>query len=84
MVYSQAKRVFILEHYFALKMYAAVHDAFSNAYPYKKVLNKTTTHQPVTKYWDTGSVCDRKYVQRQTSLTGEMLRNVEETPVQLL
>jgi hypothetical protein len=44
----------------------AVREAFSNAYPDKEVLNK------VTKFWDTGSVCD-------WHRTGETLRNVEET-----
>jgi hypothetical protein len=31
MVYSRAERVFILEHYFASKSFAAVREAFSNA-----------------------------------------------------
>jgi hypothetical protein len=35
MVYSRAERVFILEHYFASKSFAAVREAFSNAYPDK-------------------------------------------------
>jgi hypothetical protein len=34
--------VFILEHYFASKQFAAVDEAFSNAYPDKEVPNKTT------------------------------------------
>jgi hypothetical protein len=32
-MYSHAERVFILEHYFALKSSSAVHEAFSKAYP---------------------------------------------------
>jgi hypothetical protein len=35
MVHSRAERVFILEHYFASKSFAAVHETFSNAYPDK-------------------------------------------------
>jgi hypothetical protein len=35
MEYSRAERVFILEHYFASKSFAAVRKAFSNAYPDK-------------------------------------------------
>jgi hypothetical protein len=31
MVYSQAERVFILEHYFASKSFADIREAFSNA-----------------------------------------------------
>jgi hypothetical protein len=40
MVYSWAESVFILEHYFASKLFAAVCEAFSNAYPDKEVPNK--------------------------------------------
>jgi hypothetical protein len=47
MVYSRAESVFILEHYFASKSFAAVHEAFSNAYPDKEVPNKTTVHRLV-------------------------------------
>jgi hypothetical protein len=42
-VYSRAARAFILEHYFATKLSAAVREAFSNAYR-DKVPNKTTIH----------------------------------------
>jgi hypothetical protein len=78
-VYSKAERVFILEHYFTSKSFAAVREAFSNAYPDKEVPNKTTVERLVTKFRDTGSVCDRKHVRRRTVLTGETLRNAEET-----
>jgi hypothetical protein len=47
MVYSRAERVFILEHYFASKSFAAVREAFSNAYSDKEVSNKTTIHRLV-------------------------------------
>jgi hypothetical protein len=40
---------FILEHYFASKSFAAVREAFSNAYPDKEVPNKTTIQRLVTK-----------------------------------
>jgi hypothetical protein len=50
MVYSRAERVFILEHYFASKSFAAVREAFSNAYPDKEVPNKTIVHRLVTKF----------------------------------
>jgi hypothetical protein len=42
MVYSRAERVFILEHYFALKSFAAVREAFNKD---KEVLNETTMHR---------------------------------------
>jgi hypothetical protein len=57
MVYSRAERVFILEHYFASKSFAAVREAFRNAYPDKEVPNKATIHRLVTKFRDTGNVC---------------------------
>jgi hypothetical protein len=57
MVYSCAGHVFILEYYFALKLFAAVHEAFNIVYSEKEEPNKTTIHQLVTKLWDTGSVC---------------------------
>jgi hypothetical protein len=49
MVYSRADHVFILEHYFASKSSAAVHEAFGNAYPDGEVPNKTTKGR-VTKF----------------------------------
>jgi hypothetical protein len=56
MVYSRAEHVFILEHFFTSKSFSVVHEAFSNVYLDKEVLNKTTIHWLVTKFWDTGSV----------------------------
>jgi hypothetical protein len=48
--------VFILEHYFASKSFAAVREAFSNEYPDKGVPNKTTIHRLVIIFRDTGRV----------------------------
>jgi hypothetical protein len=42
MEYLLAERVFILVHNFASDSIAAVHEAFTSAYPKKKVPNKTT------------------------------------------
>jgi hypothetical protein len=56
MVYSRSERVLILEHYFTSKSFAAVREAFSNAYPDKELLNKTTIHRLVTRFRNTGSV----------------------------
>jgi hypothetical protein len=38
-VYSQAERVYILNHYFVSKSCAAVREALSNAYPDSEVQN---------------------------------------------
>jgi hypothetical protein len=54
---SRAERVLILENYFASKSFAAVREAFSNAYPDKEVPNKVTIQRLVTEFRDTGSVC---------------------------
>jgi hypothetical protein len=74
MVYSRAECVVILESYFASKSFAAIREAFSNAYPDKEVPNKSTIHWLVTKFRNTGSVCYKKHDRRPTVLTGEALR----------
>jgi hypothetical protein len=56
MVYSRVERVFILEHCFVSKSFAAVREAIDHAYPDKEVPNKTTIHWLVTKFRDTRSV----------------------------
>jgi hypothetical protein len=61
MMYSHAERMFVLEHYFTSKSFAAFREVFSSAYPDKGVLNKTTMYRLVT-IRDTGSVCCRKHV----------------------
>jgi hypothetical protein len=71
MVYSRAEHVFILEHHFTLKSFAAVREAFSNPYPDKEMPSKTTIHRLVTKFQDTGSVCDRKHIRHLTVVTSE-------------
>jgi hypothetical protein len=48
MLYSRVERMFILEHCFASKSFAAVRETFSNAYPDKEVPNKTILHRLVT------------------------------------
>jgi hypothetical protein len=69
--------VFVLQHYFASKSFAAVRETFSNAYPENKVPNKATIHRLVIFFWDIGSVCDRKHAQSRTVLTGETFHKVE-------
>jgi hypothetical protein len=49
--------VFVLEHYFASKSFAAVREAFSNAYPDKEVPNKTTLQLLGTKFRDKRGAC---------------------------
>jgi hypothetical protein len=42
--------MFILERYFASKLYAPGHNTFNNAYPKKEVPNKATIHLLATKF----------------------------------
>jgi hypothetical protein len=51
-VYSRAVRVFIVQHYFSSQSFAAVREAFSNAYPDREVslLDETALHRLVTRF----------------------------------
>jgi hypothetical protein len=44
-VYSRAEHVYVLEHYFASKNFAAVREAFSSLYPDKEVPNNTEIYR---------------------------------------
>jgi hypothetical protein len=46
----------MLKHYFTSESFAAVREAFSNAYPYKEVPNGTTVHRLVTKFRATENI----------------------------
>jgi hypothetical protein len=65
--------VFIREHCFASKSFAAVREAFSYAYPHKEVPNKTTVRRVVTELRHAGSVCDRKYIRRRKCVSAVKL-----------
>jgi hypothetical protein len=52
--YSREERVFILEHCFASKSFAAVREALSNMFPEKEVPNKAKVHRPVTNFGTQG------------------------------
>jgi hypothetical protein len=56
MVYSRAEIVFIIERYFASKLFAAVYEAFTYSYSDNEILN-TTIYRMATAFWVTGSVC---------------------------
>jgi hypothetical protein len=53
MYYSRQDCVFILEHYFVLKLFIAVRETFNIVYPDKEILNKIIIHGLVTKFWST-------------------------------
>jgi hypothetical protein len=50
-----------LENYFIWKLFAAVTETFSNAYPDNKLLKTTTIHRLVT-FWGAGIVCGEECV----------------------
>jgi hypothetical protein len=56
MSYSQAARMFIIEHHFPSNSFAASREAFSNKYPHKVASNKTVLHQLLTTFRATISV----------------------------
>jgi hypothetical protein len=66
--------VFILEHYFASKSFAAIREAFSNAYPGRKVPNMTTL---LTLFIFVGYLMTLSVWTIQTRIIGR-LRNVEQ------
>jgi hypothetical protein len=57
---SRAERVSIIEEYFTSKSFAAVREAFSNAYPFKEVPDKTTILSLVSLHIQVS----RKYVSK--------------------
>jgi hypothetical protein len=77
-MYSRAKRVFILENYFASKSSAAGREAFANSCPDTEVRSKKTAHRLVTKFRETGSVCGSKDVLLLAVLTGGTVSIVKE------
>jgi hypothetical protein len=65
MAYSQGERVFIPEHRFALKPFAAVSGAFSSSHPDEKVPNKAKILIPLKKL--RGFSPPAKYTDRATA-----------------
>jgi hypothetical protein len=66
MVISHVEGVFILEYHFAANSFAAVSEVFSSVYPDKVVPKKKTIHRLVTKFRNTGSVCDKRSSSNKT------------------
>jgi hypothetical protein len=79
MVHSRTERLFIFEHQFTPKSFAAVREAFRSAHPDKDIPNKTKLQWLVAEFRGTGSVCGRKHVQCRTVLADATPRSVEET-----
>jgi hypothetical protein len=69
MSFSQEQRVFIVGHYFASHSYAHVADEFRWEYPDSAVSNNLTITKIINRFWECGSVSDRKRSRRPAILT---------------
>jgi hypothetical protein len=65
-----------VKHYFRNESYALCQEAFEEAFPNDKMPNKTTVYYIITKFEETGCVCDRKHNRRRTALNDDTLENV--------
>jgi hypothetical protein len=61
MFLTREQRIFGVNHYFRNEYYALCQEAFQEAFPNDTLPNKTTIYRIITKYEETGSVCDRKH-----------------------
>jgi hypothetical protein len=73
MVYAQAQCVVSQKCYFTLELFAAVCEAFSNAYPFR-VLNKAVIHQLVTKFHDTWNA--PWHSRKSSPIATELIENI--------
>jgi hypothetical protein len=58
MVLTREHNIFVVKHYFRNKSYALCQESFQEAFPNDTVLKKTTIYSIITKFEETGSVCD--------------------------
>jgi hypothetical protein len=75
MILTREQRMFIVKHYFRNELYALCQEAFQEAFPNDTVPNKTI-YRFITKFEETGSVCDRKHNRRLTVLNDDTLEEV--------
>jgi hypothetical protein len=71
--------VFILEEYTASKSFAVVREAFIKAYTDKEVPNNVVTIPAGDELSGQNTRLRQKHVGRQTVMSGETLRNFQET-----
>jgi hypothetical protein len=76
MVITHEQRIFVVKRYFLNESYALCQEAFQEAFPNDTVPNKTTIYRIITKFVETGSVCDRKHNHRRTVLNDDTLKDV--------
>ena len=61
-ILNYVQKLFLFEHHLMSKSCVTLRQAFTGQCSNKEVLNKTTAHLLVTKFWATGSVWSRKCV----------------------
>ncbi|KAJ8874175.1 hypothetical protein PR048_025017 [Dryococelus australis] len=79
MAFSQERRVFIVEHYFATRSYARVADEFRLRYPDTTVPNNATITRLSNRFRESGSAADKKRSGRPAILAEAKLADVERT-----
>jgi hypothetical protein len=76
MVLTRDQRIFVVKHYFRKESYALCQEAFQEAFPNDTLPNRKTICRIITKFEETGSVCDRKHNRRRTVLNDDTLEDV--------
>jgi hypothetical protein len=70
------EKFFVMKHYFCNESYALCQEAFQETFSDNTVPNKTTIYRIITKFEETGSVCDRTHNRRSTVLNDDTLEDV--------
>jgi hypothetical protein len=76
MVLTREQKIFVVKHYFRNESYVFCQGDFQEAFPNDTVPKKTTVYRIITKFEETGSVCDRKHNRRRTVLNDNTLQDV--------
>ncbi|KDR23996.1 hypothetical protein L798_07935 [Zootermopsis nevadensis] len=78
MSFSQAERVFIMEHYIKTNSYTECQQSFVRSFPESRVPHKSTICRIAYRFRETGSVSDKKRSGRPSSLSDENLNDVKQ------
>jgi hypothetical protein len=79
MSFSQAQRVFIVEHYLASRSYLTCQNEFRDTFPYSPVPNKWTISRLLNRFRDTGSMQKRNRSGRPSVLNDDNLDDIRQT-----
>jgi hypothetical protein len=76
MVLSRERRILVVKHYFHNESHALCQESSQQAFTNDTVPNKTKFYRVVTKFEETGPVCDRKHNRHRTDLNVDTLQHV--------